>query len=211
MLPREKLYQKGAKALSDLELLSILIGTGTKSEGFKSIARKSLREIKKVVDENRILMLRDIISIKGVGLSKASRIIAGIELGKRLYSLDNSLAIVIGTSEQAAKYAETLSNLKQEQVRVLLLDARYRLIEDRLVAFGKVNSVSVEPREILEAALAVNAVNLVLLHNHPTGDATPSQEDIVFTRRIKEACDLLGLKLLDHLVIAKGCWEAVVV
>jgi DNA repair protein RadC len=210
MLPREKLLKKGAKALSDLELLSILIGTGTKSEGFKSIARKSLREIKRVVDENRIFILKDIISIKGIGLSKASRIISGIELGKRLYNLDKSEAKLIATSESAAKYAESLGDLKQEQVRVLLLDARYRLIEDRLIAFGKVNSVSVEPREILEAALVVNAVNLVLLHNHPTGDVTPSREDIVFTRRIKESCNLLGLKLLDHLIIAKDRWQAVI-
>jgi DNA repair protein RadC len=93
---------------------------------------------------------------------------------------------------------------------VLLLDARYRLIEDRLVAFGKVNTVSVEPREILEAALSVNAVNLVLLHNHPTGDVTPSNEDIAFTRRLKDACSLLGLKLLDHIVVAKGSWQAIV-
>jgi len=211
MLPREKLLQKGASAISDLELLSILIGTGVKGSDYKVVARKALDLIKSFVDKSKAIEPEFIRSISGIGLTKSSRIIAGIELGKRLYSLDDKNMKVISTSASAGEHCAYLAALKQEQVKGLFLDARYRLIEDRLIAVGHVNSVSVQPREILEAALSLNAVNIVLVHNHPTGDSTPSHEDIVFTRRMKEACDLLGLKLLDHLVISKSGWEAVVI
>lgn len=206
MQPREKLIQKGINSLSDLELLAVLVGTGYKGKSYRDVAKGLLREIRRLLvdDSLEVGALR---KVDGVGESKACKILAGIELGKRLYSVQEE--VVIGDTSTAGDHLKEMARLKKEQVRVLYLDGRYMLVADRVVAVGALNTVSLEPREILSPALELNCVNIVVAHNHPSGNASPSIEDIRFTKRLRDACDIVGIRLLDHLVITKSGWSAV--
>lgn len=207
MQPREKLIQKGTDALSDLELLAILIGTGYKGRSYRDVARSCLKSMRKRLD-NGDLGVKDLVGVRGIGAGKACKIVAGVELGKRLYTVKNE-DLFVADSASAYEILKGMGKLKQEQVRVLFLDGRYRLKADRVVAVGALNRVSIEPHVILSTALELNAVNLIMAHNHPTGVVKPSREDLAFTGRITEACKIVGIRLLDHLIIGRNTWESI--
>jgi len=204
MFPREKFKKMGIDSLSDTELISVLVGSGIKGVKFSSLSRKILNVLKK-----GNLSYEDLRLIKGLGDVKSLQILCAIELGKRLYSFDNNKLIVSNT-ENAFNEVKYLVGKKQEYLVCLFLNARYELLKKKTIAIGTVDGLNISPRDIIVSALDVNAIYVILAHNHPSGVSEPSNEDLVVTEKLRDAMDLVGMKLLDHIVVASDGWKSIV-
>lgn len=209
MLPREKYLEKGIDNLSDMDLLAILVGSGTKQHNFMAVSKALVNRLKKVISKKKQIELNDITDIDGVGIVTGMKILCGVELGRRLYNLGNTPKIRIHNAQEAYYLLKDLQNKKQEYIVGLFLNSRFELLEQRTLAIGTVDSAGILPRDIIIPALELNASAVIIAHNHPSGDALPSQEDIDLTNRIKEALDLVGINLLDHLVIGNEDWKSI--
>ncbi|MGC8873054.1 MAG: RadC family protein [Chloroflexia bacterium] len=202
-LPRERLCSLGASALSDAELLAILLRTGAPGHTALDLARDLLMRYGGLEG-----LLRaspgELAHERGIGLAKAAQVKAALELGRRLLLVSPGERTVIRTPDDAARLLRAeMGYLEQEQVRALLLDARHHLLRQVLVYQGSTRSAVVRIGELFREAVRENASALIVAHNHPSGDPTPSPEDIALTREIVHAGTLLGIDLLDHLVIAR--------
>lgn len=209
MLPREKFLQSGIDSLSDFELVSILVGSGVKGRNFSRISKSVIVRFRKILKRKDSIKLEELTSIEGVGNAVAMRILAGIELGRRLYLLEKGTCTLIHNSEQAYTILKDIGNLKKERVDALYLNSRFELLKRDVIVLGSLNCASLLPRDVIYPALMCNASFVVLGHNHPSGDPTPSEEDIKLTKRLLEAFDLVGLKLLDHLVVSSSNWTCI--
>ncbi len=203
MMPFEKCLKYGPSVLSDKELLMIFIRSGNAGNSCEDIAEYMLS----VNSGEGILGLfnmsvKELMKIKGIGEVKAVQLSSMLELSRRIRqaSLINRTSFTDPTSV-AEYYMEEMRYLKREMTKVLFLDTKGGLIKDFDLSMGTVNSSLVSPREIFIEALAADAVNIILLHNHPSGDPTPSRDDIDVTKRVKRSGDILGIKLLDHIII----------
>lgn len=208
MLPREKFNQKGIDALCDSDLVALIIGSGIKGKNFTKVARSVVLELRKLSVEDS-LKLDMLTTIDGIGEITAMKILAGIELGRRLYGYTDKDLIRVSNSKEAFTVLRDMGKLKQERVDTLYLNSRFELLERQTVALGSINCAGLAPRDALSPALKLNAVFVVIAHNHPSGDCTPSKEDIAMTVRLSEAANILGVQLLDHLVIASNSWTCV--
>lgn len=137
------------------------------------------------------------------------RILCGIELGRRLYGLNDKEKILVRNSAEAYELLKGISKKKQEHIISLFLNSRFEVLEKRVICIGSLDGVSVLPRDIIIPALELNASSVIMAHNHPSGDPTPSREDVAITNRIKEGLELVGLNLLDHIVIGKNEWKSI--
>lgn len=209
MLPREKYIQKGIDNLSDMELIAILVGSGIKGRDFLVVAKSILSKMRKMLSQKKQIQFQDITEIEGVGNVTAMKILCGIELGKRLYDLNSCEKSIVRNSEEAFVILGDIGKKKQEYVVALFLNSRFEVLDRRTICIGSLDGVSVLPRDIIIPALELNASSVVIAHNHPSGEPTPSQEDIIITKRISEAFDLVGLNLLDHIVIGGKQWRRV--
>lgn len=210
MYPREKFLKFGIQNLSDMELIALVIGSGNKSADFLKISSKVIRRIKKIISMDNEVTIDELASIQGVGQVTAMKIFAGIELGRRLYYSDRfSNKCVVHNSRKAYEYLNYLQDKKKEYVVALFLNSRFELIKKKVICVGSVNNVYVLPRDIIIPALEVNAANVILAHNHPSGDCTQSNDDVFVTKRIKDALELVGMKLLDHIIVGKDSWSVV--
>ncbi len=202
--PYEKCFAHGAEALSDAELLAVLLRTGSKEVSSLGLAYRILSECG---SENNLSALcrvgpDKLSKIKGVGKVKTVQILCAIELGCRLMTASRKELLSLSKPEQIAAYfMPRLKDQKQETVWILLLDGKCRLIHEEKIYEGTVKSAMISPREIFISAIEKEAVYLFLLHNHPSGDPTPSTEDLAVTRRVRESGKLLGVELLDHIII----------
>lgn len=201
MRPQEKLMGLGVGNLSETELLAILINTGTQKNNALSLAQVLTKKVSSKELAN--LALPTLLAIPGIGQSKATRILASIELGKRIFSPNSLNSILIKSASDALNELRDLISKNQEQIVALYLNARGELLKKELVALGKVNTALIEPKEIFKVALAYPCTSIILAHNHPSGDPTPSSEDIEFTKKMHEASELMGIKLFDHLIVCK--------
>ena len=201
--PRERLVKFGGDALSDAQLLAILIGSG--DSGTKKSAVDLCRDLLKAFDNLSNLdraSVHELCRVKGIGIAKASQIKAALEVGKRMASTRSGNSIKMTTSRTLVEYfAPFMKNLRKEVVKVALLDNKLRIIKDLLISEGSVNSSIVHPREVMIPAIKESATRIVLVHNHPSGDPSPSQADIEITHRVSKAGDIIGIKLLDHIII----------
>jgi len=209
MLPREKYIEKGIDNLSDQDLIAIIVGTGTKGKDFMSVSRSVVVRMRRLVESGKDINIQDITEVNGVGVVTAMRILAGIELGKRLYSLERSEKSVVRNSQEAYSALRDIGSKKQEHVIALFLNSRFEVLERRVICIGSLDGVNVLPRDIIIPGLELNASSVVIAHNHPSGDPTPSDEDILITKRIQEGLELVGLNLLDHIVIANDSWKRI--
>ncbi len=204
--PYEKCERMGASALSDTELLSILLRTGTRGENALQLAERILYH----TGESGILgihqfSLERLKKIRGIGKVKAVQIACLSELAKRLSKATAENSLCFGNPDSIAKYyMEDMRHEKQEIIKLLMLNSKAKLLGETNVSKGTVNSAVITPRELFIEALQKNAVFIVVLHNHPSGDPTPSKEDKLLTLRIKEAGALIGIDLLDHIVIGNN-------
>ncbi|MBW7454827.1 DNA repair protein RadC [Paenibacillus sepulcri] len=199
--PRERLMTVGAEALSHAELLAILLRTGTKSESAVLLASRILKEcgsLYGLVD----MSIDELTAIRGIGPAKAVQLRAGIELGRRLARSQQNETLTIRKPSDAANFMmEELRYLKKEHFVCLFLNTKNHVIHRETLSVGTLNASLVHPREVFRAAIKCSSASIICLHNHPSGDPTPSPEDITLTRRLVEAGELVGIDVLDHLVI----------
>lgn len=212
--PYEKLEMYGPKTLSNSELLAIIIKTGTKEETSVAVAQNilSLKGKNKNSDLRFLqdISLQEYTKIKGIGKVKAIQLLAVCELAKRMSRPINSLQIKVNNSEDAAKLLmDELRYEKREIAKILLLNNKNSIIKIIDIAFGGTNFAMLEPKEILSEAIKTQAPKMILAHNHPSGDPTPSKGDFQVTDRIYECADMLGIQLLDHIVIGDGTYESI--
>lgn len=209
MLPREKYIERGIDSLSDMELLAVLIGRGIKGRNFLSVSRSLLSRMRDILESKKIITLESIRDIDGIGEVTGMKILCGIELGRRLYDISSTERIFVKNSQDAYSVLKYIGKRKQEHVVSLFLNSRFQVIARKTICIGSLDGVNILPRDVIIPALEFNASSIVLAHNHPSGDSTPSREDIEITRRINEALELVGLSLLDHIVIGKDEWRRV--
>lgn len=202
--PREKLIRYGANTLNNSELLAILIGFGTKEHSALTLA-------------NRILAMEDGLSfltdcspeelsgIDGIGIAKSCQILAAIELGKRISRDTGKASLPVGSpTDVVALFMEEMRYRKKEVFKVLYLNTKNEITSTEDVSVGNLNSSIVHPREVFRSAVKRGAAAVILLHNHPSGNPTPSENDLAITRRLVETGELLGIPVLDHVIIGNG-------
>ena len=203
MLPRERLRDLGAEQLSNQELLSILLRTGTKTRPVLEVANDILKHIDTLADFQH-LSLQELQKIKGIGYVKSIEIKAMIELAKRISKAEYVQKERIMSSERLArKMMLELSDQKQEHLVAIYLDTQNRIIEQRTIFIGSVRRSIAEPREILYYACKNMATSVIIVHNHPSGSPAPSENDLRFTEKMKRACDDIGIVCLDHIIVGK--------
>lgn len=203
--PRERLIEKGVENLSNEELLAILIKTGIKNKSVKDIACEVLTKIKSL-DALENINYHTFSDIKGLGNIKTIEIIAAIELGKRVFlEKNNNSNIILNYPEiiyQNNRYL--FKGKKQEYFYCLYLDNKNRLIERKLLFMGTINRSIVHPREIFKEAYLTSASKIVCIHNHPSGDITPSMEDVRLTKNLIEIGKIQGINIIDHMIIGNN-------
>ena len=201
--PREKLAKCGVKNLSNSELLAIILRTGSKEENILELSNKifgkyNLRQLSK-------LSLNQIQKEKGIGFAKACQILACFEFGKRLNSFNEEEKPIIKRAKDVAKlFLSEMGNLDKENFKGVFLDTRNKILRHETIFIGTLNESIIHPRDIFKIALEENAASVIFLHNHPSGNLEPSEEDIKTTKELIEAGNLLGINVLDHLIIGKN-------
>jgi len=201
--PREKLKAKGAQNLKDAELLAILLGSGYRGKNVIELAKSILSKYPRKKFLN--LTYDELIKTKGISQAKACKIISAIELTKRALKFkdDDTLPIIKSVDDVVAQ-SVYMRNKKREHFLVLFLNARNEMIYKRPMFVGTLNANLVHPREIFEEAVKQMAASLIFVHNHPSNDPEPSEDDIIVTKRLVEAGKIMGIEILDHIIIAKG-------
>ena len=205
--PRERLIKEGVEKLSNEELLSILIGNGTKGVSAKDLSLKVLDKIKSIGNAN-LLNYRSLLEIKGLGMAKACSLLAAFELGKRVNIENNSLnSEVINNSSAVFNYFKNIFlNKKQEYFYCLYLDSKKHVISNKLLFMGTLNRSIVHPREVFKEAYLLSASSIICVHNHPSGNVEPSKDDIDITNQLSSIGYIMGIKLVDHLIIGSNTY-----
>jgi len=199
---REKLISKGTQNLKDEELLAILLRTGREGKNVLELARQVLTKYPK----KRLLKMQyeDLIKIKGINSAKACTILAAIELVKRALEKGEETLPIIRSTKDVIAQAVYMRDKTREHLMTIYLNARNEMIFKKPMFIGTLNANLVHPREIFQEALKQNAASVILVHNHPSGDAEPSQDDLEITKRILEAGKIMGIDVLDHVIITKN-------
>lgn len=196
--PRERLIQYGEQALSDYELLAILLRTGTKEEHVVQVAIRCLQTFDSL-NHLKLASVEELQQVKGIGPTKA------IELGVRIARSCMPKYGTLSSTRRAGEWlAQEMKDLHQEHLVALFLNSKNEIIRKRTIFKGSVNQSVAHPREIFKEAVKYPTARMIIAHNHPSGDTKPSQEDIVFTERMLLCGDLMGIELLDHLIIGHG-------
>jgi len=198
--PREKLLERGASALTDRELLAILLRTGVKGANAVEVGGQLLKRHKTLSGLCRC-SAEQLVGIHGIGPAKAVQLAAAFELGRRLAKETVSREKIDSPELVNEFFGAEMRALQKESLRVLLLDTRYRLIDAKEISIGSVNESIAHPREIFQPAIVTSAYAIIVVHNHPSGDPAPSAADHSLTRRLAEVAELLQIKLLDHVII----------
>lgn len=202
--PRERLIRHGAGVLSSAELVAIILNTGMKGESVLPLSQRILAEHGGLSGLMR-MEHADLASIKGIGEAKAAKLKAALEMGRRLTTIIDDDKPRIATPEDVVRlYGLELASLEREELRVILLNTKHHVMSSFTVASGTVNSANVRMAEVFTPAVKRNAPFVMLVHNHPTGDPTPSASDVSFTQACVRAGELLDIGVLDHIVIGQG-------
>ncbi len=202
--PREKLMLKGRHTLTDAELISILISTGSRSESALELERKILKECDSNLNKLSRLNVSELMRIKGIGKAKAITILAALELGKRRKEIhDEKAKQVTGSRDAVDIFQPLLGDLLHEEFWVLFLNRANRIISKQQISAGGMSGTVADPRMIFKAALDQKALSIILCHNHPSGNTQPSTADIQLTKNIVEAGKVLEISVLDHVIITQ--------
>jgi len=204
--PRERLARYGAEALAIAELLAILLRTGTQQESALALAERLLVQfgsLKAIAGAS----IAEMGAVKGIGPVKAIQIAAAVEIGRRLAAFsDEARPQIRGPESVAHLLMPELRHAPREEFCALLLDAQNRVLRVSTITIGLLDESLVHPREVFREALRHNCAAIIVAHNHPSGDPTPSRQDIAVTRRLMEAGAVIGIEVLDHIVIGDGRW-----
>lgn len=198
--PREKLEKYGPEKLSNSELLAILLGTGTKGVNVVELSNKILKKFSG--DGLSHANFKELKNTFGLGSAKACEIVACFELGRRL--LQNKQSALLLSPEDVWHELKDIRDNKKEHFVVFYLDSRNQEVKREVVSIGSLNANLVHPREVFEPAIRHTAAQIIVAHNHPSGDTEPSEEDLAITKRLCEAGKILGIELLDHVVVARN-------
>ncbi len=196
--PREKLLKRGIKSLKNEELLALILGSGSKS---KDVLRLSKEIINILQKKRENITIDDLMSIDGVGVAKASQILASLELTKRLFY---KRSIAITSAREVYQQLQEFAYKKQEHFIVLTLDGASYIINKSVVFIGSLNQSLVHPREVFAQAISDRAASIIISHNHPSGELSPSIADLEVTKRLKKVGEIMGIELLDHIIISKN-------
>ena len=204
--PREKFYQRGSYGLTDAELLAIIIGKGVKSKSALDLAKEILKRfdsLKKLSQKSVGEIER--LKIKGLGRTKIISILAALEAGRRSLSKKNEKKIKFKNPQDVYEYYHPLiAGLKHELFKVAAVDGKNTLIKDTTISKGILDASIVHPREVFKFALNENASAVFLIHNHPSGVLKPSEDDLKITERLSSAGELMGIRIIDHVIIAEN-------
>lgn len=202
--PRERFIQNGPQSLSNHELLALLLGTGSREESVLQLANRMLSQFEGL----RLLKdatLEELTQIKGIGTAKAIHVLAAVEIGRRIANHTLDERYVIRSPEDGAKYLmNDMRFLTQEHFVCLYLNTKNQVIHKQTIFIGSLNASIVHPREVFKEAVRRSAASVICVHNHPSGDPTPSREDIEVTKRLAESGKIVGIELLDHLIIGEN-------
>ncbi|HPC57232.1 MAG TPA: DNA repair protein RadC [Caldisericia bacterium] len=206
--PREMLIKYGEKNLSLSKLLSIILRTGKEGESAEELAKKILNKYKSLREIDSV-SIDELCKIEGIGLAKAAQIKASFEIGKRLMKETSSEKKKIKSPDDiidfvSEYYGSYLRDVKKEFFNIILLDIKNKIVDSIELSKGSINASVVDPKEVIKEATLKSASSIILVHNHPSGDTEPSTDDINITKKIKEACDIVGIKVLDHIIIGKN-------
>lgn len=206
--PREKLLREGPTVLSIAELWAVILNLGTKKEDVMSMSSRIIREY----GERSIVGTTDPKKLSAeldIPVSKATQIVAVVELGKRLFERNPSGAKIIRTAGDVFEYAKNMRDLPREHLRGIYLNSHYKVIHDEIVSIGTIDASIIHPREVFRPALEYNAAAVILVHNHPSGNLAPSEDDVLMTRQLLEAGRMLGIDLIDHVVVSENGFESI--
>lgn len=199
--PREKLTLLGPSSLRNYELLACVLGKGTVKEDVISLSRRLIGQYgNNLFDQN--YTVKDLQELFSLGFVQACQITAMAELAKRLLSEKKDHQFL--KPQDVFEFCKNMNFLKKEHLRGLYLDVKNRLLRDEVISVGTVDKTLSHPREVFKPAIEISAVSLILVHNHPSGDPTPSKEDIEFTKKIKNLSEIMELELLDHIIIGEN-------
>jgi DNA repair protein RadC len=200
--PRERLQRKGPEALSDSELLAVLLGSGMPGKNVLEVAEHLLRKFggKGLFEAS----FDDLRQVPGIGEVKATQLIAAFELSKRVLLGQQEDAILVETPEDVYNLSKRIRSLKKEHFLAYLLDARNVVIAEETISVGTLTMALVHPREVFEPAVRHSAAGIVLVHNHPSGDPTPGDDDHRLTERLIQAGKLMGIEILDHVIVTQS-------
>ncbi|SHH94290.1 RadC family protein [Clostridium grantii] len=204
--PREKLIRYGAGELSNSELLAVVLRCGTKSENIINLCNRLLKETGGL---NGLLdfSVKEFMEINGIGEAKAAQLLSIAELSKRFKSFKSGETIKIKSPKDAVDFLmEEMRYLREEHLKVIMLNTKNIVISVKDVSIGSLNSSIVHPREVFLDAIKKSSASIIICHNHPSGDPSPSKEDIEITKRLIECGKLLGIEILDHLIIGNGIY-----
>lgn len=205
--PREKILNRGVQSLSNAELIAVLIGSGTRDQSAMAVADRLL-----ALDPSGILYLgeccpEELCRVDGIGTAKASKLIAAVELGRRLMTTPREKRMDASTPDRVAAICmEQMRYLHQEHFRVLMLNVKNEVIASEEISVGSLSSSEAHPRDVFSTPIRKGAANVILIHNHPSGNPEPSRADILLTERLIEAGKILGIGVLDHIIIGDGIY-----
>lgn len=204
LLPRERMYQYGPEVLSNREILAIILRTGQKGENVLAFAERLLADAGGLAGLSK-LTVHELAQIHGLGKAKSAELKAALELGRRSVSTNPLTRPVVNSPQDVANLVmEEMRNLDREHFRVVTLTTKNHVLGISPVSIGSLNSSLVHPRECFKEAIRRNSNAIILLHNHPSGDPTPSREDIEVTKRLAEGGEILGIEVLDHVIIGEN-------
>lgn len=201
--PRERLVAHGPASLSDAQLLAIIIRNGRAGRSAVDLGRELLERFGSLAGIEQA-GIKEICAVPGIGPAKAAEIKAAIELGRRYQKPSLAGASFCSSGDIAAYYRPRMKDLKKEMFRCALLDTKNKLIREEVISVGSLSASIVHPRDAFKPAVRESAAAVIFIHNHPSGDIKPSQEDILLTRRLVQAGEVLGIQVLDHIIIGDG-------
>ncbi len=205
--PRERLRDLGPQALSDAELLAILVGSGTPGESAVGLMKRLLNDCNNNLNTLGKMTIRELMQYKGIGEAKAITILAACELGKRRQMESPEERPDLGTATRIYNYMHpVMQDLDVEEFWILMMNQNHRLIKKQRISHGGITEVSVDVRIIMREAILANTTILAVCHNHPSGSLHPSEQDNTLTQNIKQACQLMRIHFLDHIIITDGCY-----
>lgn len=197
--PREKLAARGEEALSDSELLAILLGSGYRGKNVKELASLILRRF--TLEGLAKKSFKELVGVKGIGNAKACQIKAAFELAKRVFNINKNELPIINAPHKAVEQVAHIRKAKKENFVVIYLNARHQMIFKDTISIGSLSMSVVHPREVFQPAIEHSAFAVILVHNHPSGDPEPSEHDMELTNDLVKAGDLLGIQVLDHIIV----------
>ncbi len=201
-LPQEKLMYSGVSSLSDVELLALILRTGTADKKVLQLADEVMTYTDNLSQDICSVDARELLNVDGIGVSKACSIVASMELARRVREPSLISGKTVTTAEDIAElYMNRMRGVKREHVQLFLLNTKCKIESEYTASIGELNSADIHPREVYSVAIRRSAAAIIIAHNHPSGDPTPSNLDIAATKRLEAAGKIIGIKLLDHIIV----------